>query len=654
MSDDMFKGLDEETIAKIKELQKVTREKDGGLAYAEAQTWLSNILYDHNMIKESIQVLKRIETSDSTELYNQAVYNIGITLEEKGEYHNAIKSFKLVRSDVDFELYLMSLLNIGIAYYKANNLTEAVKYLSDETFHKIPSIHAKAKYNLGVIYYINGQIKNAHNVFNKINRSDNPRLYAEAQYHIGLAYYDENKIEKAKIHWEKVSHKDNPSVYSQAVVSLGVLNYQEGYKNRAIEVWNTVKYDDNPEYFAIAWYKIGENYLFEGRYSEAEKAFLKSSESNYSYKTSIYLKVSKLNNSSLIQGFIEIFDLILSIVDSLTVENNKLNSIKGPERKLAHYTGTATANLLINTDDKGLSSPFRLNTIINVNDPSEGVVLNRFLNNDEDYAYSAPDFNEQFHAFVGCFTFNHDSLNQFRLYGKENNKEASGVSLVFGKSFFQEQTFNWLSNKESDLNRTDSLNGKVNDSKTQKDRVEKLPAMRCIYINPINDYLHLAQRNKLTFFNEFEDKSEAESQWTQYQKMIQDKTKNVKNSLDALKITYSGLKNVIDKIDDSKIKLEAINLIDEVLLPLQYLVKHYAFQEEQECRLIYITSLDRPEVKMLFGKFLYVDYEPDVKNNLDKVYIAPEAKRYLPYIATLLCDRKDIKVEMSKNPYRQI
>ena len=69
--------------------------------------------------------------------------------------------------------------------------------------------------------------------------------------------------------------------------------------------------------------------------------------------------------------------------------------------------------------------------------------------------------------------------------------------------------------------------------------------------------------------------------------------------------------------------------------------------------MIYITSLDRPEVKMEFGRFLYVEYEPDVKSHLDKLYIAPAATQYQPYLTKLLCDT-NVKIELSNNPYRQI
>ncbi|MGB2784402.1 hypothetical protein [Psychrobacter sp.] len=106
---------------------------------------------------------------------------------------------------------------------------------------------------------------------------------------------------------------------------------------------------------------------------------------------------------------------------------------------------------------------------------------------------------------------------------------------------------------------------------------------------------------------------------------------------------------------------EGMNEIDSflemIILPLKYLIKHSAFQEEQECRIVYITSLDDPKVQMDFGKFLYVEYEPEVKVHLDKIYIAPAASYYEPYFAKLLCGKnnmgKKIKIEPSNNPYRQ-
>ena len=145
----------------------------------------------------------------------------------------------------------------------------------------------------------------------------------------------------------------------------------------------------------------------------------------------------------------------------------------------------------------------------------------------------------------------------------------------------------------------------------------------------------------------------ADEKWEAYQIDIKEKTENFESYVSELKILYKKLINEKQSLDKTNIDvLYCENLLDEVVLPLKYLIKHSAFQEEQECRIIYVTSLNDPKVKMVYGEALYVEYEADVKTHLDKIYIAPAATQYQPYLAKLLCNT-DVKIELSNNPYRQ-
>ena len=67
--------------------------------------------------------------------------------------------------------------------------------------------------------------------------------------------------------------------------------------------------------------------------------------------------------------------------------------------------------------------------------------------------------------------------------------------------------------------------------------------------------------------------------------------------------------------------------------------------------MIYITSIDSPEVTMDYGSFLYVKYEPSVKDHLDKIYIAPAALQHKRYFDHILKD-VDVPVEVSGNVFR--
>lgn len=234
------------------------------------------------------------------------------------------------------------------------------------------------------------------------------------------------------------------------------------------------------------------------------------------------------------------------------------------------------------------------------------------------------------------------------------------MSLVFNQTFFQNKNLRGLSfvTVSSELNNvlvendTDFMSEE--EQNYNKKTIGKQPVMRCVYIDTKSGYIQLAQRNRLTFYRELAITDAADKAWASYQKFIQKKTKEFKKHFEELKVLYNGLVNEKEKMRTKSQKIVKNHelLLDETLLPLKYLIKHSAFQEEQECRMIYITSLKNSEVKMDFGRFLYVEYEADVKSHLDKIYVAPAATQYQPYLAKLLCDT-DVKIELSNNPYRQ-
>ena len=92
-----------------------------------------------------------------------------------------------------------------------------------------------------------------------------------------------------------------------------------------------------------------------------------------------------------------------------------------------------------------------------------------------------------------------------------------------------------------------------------------------------------------------------------------------------------------------------------ILQPLRYLVKHAAFQEEQECRMVYIGDLleDERIHTEWENNQMYLEYAAPVRNSLDKIYLSPGAepyadffKRELPHLA------KQGGIRRSQNPFR--
>ena len=106
-------------------------------------------------------------------------------------------------------------------------------------------------------------------------------------------------------------------------------------------------------------------------------------------------------------------------------------------------------------------------------------------------------------------------------------------------------------------------------------------------------------------------------------------------------------------IEEKQKILEAIRFI---LLPLQYLVKHIAFQEEQECRIMYITQFRDEKIHSNREKqWMYVEYEEPVLPHIDKIWLSPGAAKDQDFFRILLDQKEDdnkSKVRISQNPFR--
>lgn len=322
------------------------------------------------------------------------------------------------------------------------------------------------------------------------------------------------------------------------------------------------------------------------------------------------------------------------------------------ESKVAHYSRPSTAfDLFEGKKNDKKPSNFRLSTIRGVNDPSEGLVLG-------DY-WEQQGIPETIHAndtatFISCFTFNCDSLNQFHLYGKENGREATGVSLVFNKDFFSDQSDddpNFIAGSS-----TDSPN-KVEKNKSneaEKPLLDKTVLRRCIYLDPKTGYWTLAQCDKSTFYHQYK---KAKEEWGEYQDLIQEKEECIKKHLFGNNNSILSILKFIFKNPNTysaKEKQKILEAVRFILLPLQYLVKHIAFQEEQECRIMYITQFRDEKIHSDREKqWMYVEYEESVLRHIDKIYLSPGAAKYQDFFRILLDQGSGkSKVRISQNPFR--
>ena len=579
-------------------------------------------------------------------------------------------------------------LDLGMSYLEEGRFNEAIKTWSSIRRKKVDSgTYARALYNLGLAYDKSGEIEQAITAWSRVHHNDDPKIYARAQYNLGAAYDESGELDEAIKAWSNIRRKDDPEAYAQAQLNLGATYQKQGEIEQAIQIWSNITRDGDLEAYARAQFGLGKIYEDKGDIKQAKTAYRHARDFLY-YEGERGYKILECPQ--------EVIEKLRGIAKNTDEVLNSLQIIPGFESKVAHYTRPQIAfDLFEGKKNEQKPSKFRLNTIRGVNDPTEGLVLNGY--------WDQQGIPETIHTndtatFISCFTFNHDNLNQFRLYGKENGREATGVSLVFNKEFFSNQadTLEFIAAPSTDLSSKSEqikLNetGKMgNDNK--KPLIGKSTLYRCIYLDPETGYWNLAQRDKSTFYrehNENED-TDAKEKWEDYYELISEieedvethlfneenneeedvethllnkennddnsvsnennKMKSISQILNSIFTDKNHSYNKCDKDGKQKI-LEAIRFI---LLPLQYLVKHIAFQEEQECRIMYITQFrdekvhsNREEQKM------YVEYEEPVLPHIDKIWLSPGAAKDQDFFRILLDkEDNDNKVRISQNPFR--
>lgn len=279
-----------------------------------------------------------------------------------------------------------------------------------------------------------------------------------------------------------------------------------------------------------------------------------------------------------------------------------LNASEIEEFSFSHYTTTETANTLIFNN-----SSFRLNTVTTANDPREGYPLLNFLGFTGSYS---PNI---YQAFVGSFTFNPDSLNQFRLYGKKENVEGSGIGLELSFSYFAEN----IAINNSLISPTKEINNNLKQS-----------IFRCIYLDPISRrVISLGHKEPCVFYREniSEDRVIIDDKVNKYLSQIE----SIKNKVENLLEKLNGvIQNYYNNESDIKKKQEVIRIVPSLLIHLRYLVKHYDFKEEQECRIIQVEPLiENPKIKISQDHDrMYLEYLPfrDASNcYLRNIYFGP-------------------------------
>ncbi|MEZ7660928.1 tetratricopeptide repeat protein [Rothia dentocariosa] len=644
----------------IKAWSSIRREEAAPETYAGAQYSLGLAYAESGELEQAIKTWSNIRREEAApKTYAGAQLGLGAAYQDQGKLKQAIDAWSNIRRSDDSEIYALAQHSLGVAYAKSGELKQAIKMLSNiRREEAAPETYAGAQLGLSTAYQDQGKLKQAIDAWSNIRREEAaPETYAQAQLNLGFTYAKSGKREQAIKTWSNIRREEAaPETYALAQFNLGVTYANSGKRKQAIEAWSNIRRSDDSEIYALAQFNIGKIYEDKGDLERAKEAYCNAQDFFY-YN---YERVKRI-----LECPPKVIKKLRGIAENTDEVLKSLQIIPDFESQVAHYSRASTAFTLLEKKRKDQKpSHFRLSTIRGVNDPTEGLVLGKY--------WAQQGISETIHTndtatFISCFTFNHDSLNQFRLYGKENGQEATGVSLVFKKEFFSDQsdTLEFIAAPSID---PPSKLGQDSSKETEKPESNKLigksTLYRCIYLDPETWYWTLAQRDRSTFYRE--NKKAAKDQWNEYSTKISGIKDSVKNCLfDDNNSVLSMLKSISEELEESNApeeshtysieeKQKILEAVRFILLPLQYLVKHIAFQEEQECRIMYTTHLHDEKIRHDWEKqWMYVEYKEKVLPHIDKIWLSPGAAKYQDFFRILLDQGSGkSKVRISQNPFR--
>ena len=516
--------------------------------------------------------------SDLAFLYNYR----GLCKNNLGLYEEAIKDF-----DISIELNKKfknspTAINKDLAdayYYKGlakNNLREYKEAIDNfnETLKCNRSYWLVVNYNIGICKINLGEYEDAINYFDNINQ---------------IKYYNETE-KKEESYYIKIYEYHMSTFCNKAFAKLlsGKNVYFEDFIN-----YNKFFIPNNNHIIYIV------SLLFENyKYDLIEKIFNYLVEENYNdlWENDITFNLlkSKTIDKEILKNIKKNLLYQYLLLQSLSFNNKTLKREYTYNIEIAHYTSLNILLKLIKEDNK-----IRITNISNANDPKEGKILENILNKNKLDIKIKND--ENLITLQTSFSRNKDALTMFRLYGKNENKEATGICLVIDKKYFNDNYLSSVIEVNLDNQKQEEKKGNENYKKAKEiiqKRFERKNLYWVIYYNE--------EKNQLVFNP---TKSKYSSVIIDLNTINKNK-KNINKIEDLINCIFHNIINSAKEIDN---QIENKNLTDEIFSNLfeniRYIIKHEAFFEEQELRMLITTNYKNENINIEEDKKrLYINY----------------------------------------------
>lgn len=523
-----------------------------------------NLKYDYSFLYNYRGLCK-----NNLGLYEEAIKDFDISIELNKEFEN--KPYAINR-------------DLANAYYyrglSKNNLKEYNEAIEDfkKSLKFEPAYWLVVHYNIGVSKINLGEYEESIKNFDIITYQN-----------IYKGYY--NRIIRKEI-YDNELYNTYVSMHC-SILFAKLLLKEKAYNsiNMFLELSKCFNPNNNHIFNMVSF--LFENY----KYDLIEKIFNYLVEENYNdlWENDITFNLlkSKTIDKEILKNIKKNLLYQYLLLQSLSFNNKTLKREFTYNIEIAHYTSLNILLKLIKEDNK-----IRITNISNANDPKEGKILENILNKNKLDIKIKND--ENLITLQTSLSRNKDALTMFRLYGKNENKEATGICLVIDKKYFNDNYLSPVIEVNLDNQKQEEKKGNENYKKAKEiiqKRFERKNLYWVIYYNE--------EKNQLVFNP---TKSKYSSVIIDLNTINKNK-KNINKIEDLINCIFHNIINSAKEID----KIENKNLKDEIFSNLfeniRYIIKHEAFFEEQELRMLITTDYKNENINIEEDKKrLYINY----------------------------------------------
>ena len=553
---------------------------------------------------------KSIELNDK---YDNVYNNRGCTFLLLKEYDKAIKDFnKAIKLNDKFK---WAYLNRGITKNEREKYIQAIKDF--DKLIEIDSNYKEAYLNRGISQYFLKKYSKAIEDFNKVTELDDED--EEAYYYKSLSYYALDNYKESLYNFSilsKLNYNFSVSNLINLITKYFHLNY-----NSILNII-TLLVEDN-SYIDI-WKRDTTLSIINEEIENIDNYILKNIKEVLLFE---YLLIS-----------------LLSFKSELLYNHYK------NEVSIVHYTSLEILSSLLDDNENKL----RITSITTANDINEGKILeNIFVKNNINIKIAN---NNEYNLipFQTSFSRNKDSLTMFRLYGKDKNIESTGVCLVLDESYFDNDPFGNIIPININSKYLDLENSYIN-NEHKENYYNKKSLYWILYYNEDKNQLVFNPTNS-------KYKSIIINLENVYETELKEKEKNIEIVIKFIfRKIFEASDNINKKAKDDEVKKIIFSYLFE---NIRYLIKHEAFFEEQELRIISINNINSKDIKRdLKIKRLYLDYTELFnrnENHIKEIILGSKisnVQSVAEYISKMLLEKennilKNTKVSISKAPLR--